>query len=140
MTEKKHGGAREGAGRPTKYKPEYCSKIKDLMSSGMSKIEAAVQLGVYRDTLYDWTKNFPEFAQAMQEAEQLSQAWWERQARLNIGSKEFNHRLWEYNIRCRFRQDWTANEKHDVNVVVSSAEEIEKASARVKKLAKDRTA
>ena len=119
-----------------KYTEDYCQKVEDLMSSGMSITEVASTLGIHRDTIYDWSKKFPEFKQAMRNGVALSQAWWERQARLNIDKKEFNHRLWEFNMKCRFKEDWSVTQNHDVNMSVSSASTIEKAEMRIEEAKK----
>ena len=118
-------------GRPSKYDPDYCYKLVDMMRQGMSLTEAAVRLDVNLDTLYEWAKVHPEFAEAKEQGMNVSQAWWEEKARLNIGSKEFNSKLWEYNVRCRFRKDWGANQQHDINLTVNSAQAIEKAERRI---------
>lgn len=119
-----------------KYTEDYCQKVEDLMSSGMSITEVASTIGINRDTIYDWSKKFPEFNQAMRNGVALSQSWWERQARLNIDKKEFNHRLWEFNMKCRFKEDWSVTQNHDVNMSVSSASTIEKAEMRIEEAKK----
>ena len=123
-------------GRPSKYDPDYCYKIVDMMRQGMSIIEASVRLNVHPDTVYEWAKVHPEFADAMEMGRRVSQAWWEEKARMNIESKEFNSKLWEYNVRCRFRKDWGVNQQHDINLTVNSAEAIEKAEMRIEEAKK----
>ena len=51
-------------GRPTKYKPEYCEMLIEHMKQLHSFETFAVDIGVNRDTLYEWCKNHPEFSDA----------------------------------------------------------------------------
>lgn len=89
-------------GMPTKYKPEFCSKIIEMMSEGASKKEVAASFGVSRQNMLAWEKIHPEFGEAVTRAEELCEAWWEKQGRINIHNKEFNHVLWYMNMKNRF--------------------------------------
>lgn len=60
------------AGRPTKYKPEFCDKVNEYLATAnkenmhLPKIESfALFLGVNKDTLYEWSKLYPEFSDAL---------------------------------------------------------------------------
>ena len=94
-------------GRPTLYRPEYCDTVVTLATEGMSLTEMAHELGVVRDTLYEWDRVHPEFSAALTRARVASQAWWERQGRLGLTQQGFNASLWSKNVSCRFRDDWT---------------------------------
>lgn len=61
-------------GRPTKYNPEFCNKVKDYLENAtkenmhMPKIESfALFLGVNKDTLYEWAKEHKEFSDALRD-------------------------------------------------------------------------
>ena len=88
-------------GRPTKYKSEYCEKVVELMSKGMSKNEVAANLGVDQVTLYNWADKHIPFFKAIKRGEQLSLAWWESEGRRSLREKEFNHVLWYMNMKNR---------------------------------------
>tara|TARA_R110002074_G_C12558458_1_gene667629 strand:- start:25531 stop:25965 length:435 start_codon:yes stop_codon:yes gene_type:complete len=61
MTEEaKHAG-----GRPTAYLPEYCDLIIDAAKAGLSLTAFAGQIGVCRDTLYEWRDQHSEFSDAI---------------------------------------------------------------------------
>lgn len=98
-------------GRPTKYQPEFCDRIIDLGTQGMGICEIAVELGVVRQTIYSWKDQHSEFLDAFTRAREKSQAWWERQGREGLSSREFNHGLWKLNMVNRFPKDWSDKQK-----------------------------
>ena len=52
-------------GRPTKYKPAYCNEVISLMAEGLSLTAAAAELGIHRDTAYEWERTIPDFSDAI---------------------------------------------------------------------------
>lgn len=94
-------------GRPTLYDPAYCERVIEWAKDGMSLVEIAAEIGVVRQTLYDWEEAHPEFLDALTRARLECQAWWERQGRTNLLTQGFNHSLWAKNMGCRFKGDWT---------------------------------
>lgn len=51
-------------GRPSKYKTEYCTQLIEHMR-GLNTFETfAADIGVNRDTLYQWCKEHEEFSDA----------------------------------------------------------------------------
>ncbi len=73
-----------------------------LMSQGASKVEVAAELGITRDTLYEWVGSNEEFSDTIKMGETLSQAWWEKKARLSLDGGQFNTALWFINMKNRF--------------------------------------
>ena len=69
------------AGRPSKYDPAYCEQAIEHLSEGYSITTLAAKLGIGISTLYDWRKQFPEFAEALKQGEEQCKHWWEDQAR-----------------------------------------------------------
>jgi hypothetical protein len=103
-------------GRPSDYRPEYDKKIIEVMQEGASLVEFCAEIGVCRDTPYEWAEKHESFSYAFTRARLLCQAWWEKQGRENLSDtfmdgsgKKFNDRLWNKNVSCRFRDDWTDN-------------------------------
>lgn len=107
-------------GRPTIYDPAWVEKLPDMFRDGQSVLEVAVNLGISRATYYNFEKEHPEFLDASTRGKELSQAWWECQGRENLWDtreydaetkvsvdRKFNDRLWNKNVSCRFRNDWT---------------------------------
>lgn len=102
------------AGRPSKYRPEYCDRVIELGKEGCSVVEMAADIGVARNTLEtEWPSAHPDFLEAMTQARQLSQAWWERQGRVNLmvppGVGTFQASVWSRSMAARFPHDWREN-------------------------------
>jgi hypothetical protein len=55
--------------RPTKRTPEIEKKIKDLLKAGATRGDAARASGIAYETLRDWEKADPEFAEDIAQAE-----------------------------------------------------------------------
>ena len=72
MNNLKHPG-----GRPTSYRPEYCTRGVELMAEGRSLDGCASQLGVHPDSLNEWQKVHPEFSVAVRAGRAAATAWWE---------------------------------------------------------------
>ena len=89
-----------------KYDPALCVRIVERMAEGASQAEVAREIGIARSAWYRWRDQHPEFAQAVQEGLWRAQGWWEREGRVNLGSREFNHVLWFMNMKNRFPADW----------------------------------
>lgn len=100
-------------GRPTKYRPEYCSLLIEHMSQGYSYETFAADIDVCKDTLYEWEKHHLDFSYAKKRAFLKAQKYWEKLAldnMINVSSKEsgsvsLNTGLWIFNMKNRFK--WT---------------------------------
>lgn len=55
-------------GRPTKYKPEYCTQVVEFMGQGYSLTAFAAEIEVARDTVYEWESAIPDFSDAIKRA------------------------------------------------------------------------
>lgn len=126
---KKERKDKHPAGRPSKYKPEHCQLALDLMRKGYSKVAVAAEIGINRSNLFQWIEEIPEFRDAIKQGELLSQAWWEREGLIGLRDGKLNSRLWEINVRNRFREDWSNVGQTQMQLTVSPAEIIEKANA-----------
>lgn len=92
-------------GRPTKYRPEMCEQIVDLMRNGESIEEASHALNLSKDTVYQYAKKYPEFSDALKRAVQVSYVWWLRNGREALREKEFNYTGFYMQMKNRF--GWT---------------------------------
>ncbi len=95
------------AGRPTKYKPEHCDTVIDIMSEGASKAECCAKLGIWPSTFIDWQKENPEFSEAVKRGMLLSKAWWEEKGRKATfgGTDGFNATSFIFNMKNRFKEE-----------------------------------
>lgn len=107
---------RQGEGRPTDYLPEYCEQVIDFMAGGFSFEAFAGKIGVSKQTLYEWTKVHPEFSDAKNIAFDKCRLWWESKAIegiFNENGRTFNSANFIYNMKCRFRDEWTERPSGD---------------------------
>ena len=107
------------AGRPSKYRPGYCETVLELGAQGCSVVEMAAEIGVSRSTLEtEWPAAHEEFSEAFAQARQLSQAWWEKQGRVNLvmapGMGTFQATVWSRSMAARFPADWRENKGVEV--------------------------
>lgn len=93
-------------GRPSLYKSEYCDQIVDYCKNGASFVEFAAFIGVSKQTLLNWREEHQDFFDAYMRAGTLAQAWFEKAARENLSSKEFNGNLWAKYMGARFRDEY----------------------------------
>jgi hypothetical protein len=98
-------------GRPSVYRPEACETVMQLGREGASRAEFALELGISFQTMRNWENTHPEFLEATTRAKELSQAWWEKQGRAGIWSRDFNAPAYRLQMLNRFRDDW--RDKHD---------------------------
>lgn len=94
------------AGRDTDYLPEYCERVVELGRAGKSVVQIACEIGVHRDTLYEWAKVHSEFSDAFMYARQCSQAWWEDKGQGGLDQSGFNSSLWSRSMAARFPADY----------------------------------
>lgn len=76
-------------GRPTKYKPEYCQAVIEVMREGVSLTAFAGSIGVARSSINEWIDKFPEFSEAVNVGKAACAAWYNLRARdvvMNGGS------------------------------------------------------
>ena len=101
------------AGRPSKYKKKYCEDIVAYMSEGNSIVQFAAHIGVCRDTVNEWTREYPEFSDALRMAMTKCEAHWERimQAK-TVRKMPGNDALLMFWMKNRFK--WS--EKVDQNI------------------------
>lgn len=101
-------------GRPTKYRPEMCKQIEELMKDGKSITSAAYEMGLSKTTVFRWAQENPEFRDALDRARLSSQAWWEEKGHNSLDKSCFQSNLWNFNMKNRFKTDW--KDKQEVEV------------------------
>lgn len=104
------------AGRPSKYKPEFCEEIEELGKAGLSLTQMAARLDVDKATLTNWSGAHPEFLTALTRAQTFSQAWWEDKGMANLNEPTFQTANWKKSVESRFRDDYTERKQLDVTM------------------------
>jgi hypothetical protein len=100
-------------GRPTKYDPDtMIPRMMELAREGAGRLEVCAEIDVDLVTFLKWEREHPEFLNATTRARELSQAWWEKQGRRGIWSREFNAPAYSLQVRNRFPKDW--RDKHEI--------------------------
>jgi transposase len=104
--------ANQKVGRPTKYKPEFCDLVIDLMSQGRSLDGCAPIMGVHPDSLYQWQHDYPEFSDAVRIGRaHATQFWEDRLIKVADGLPgNANSIMWALKNRSRAAAGW----HHDV--------------------------
>lgn len=66
-------------GQPTKYRPEFCEMATELLARGYDKVAVAGSFKVSVDTLENWRRQYPEFAEAIDVGEPQRSLYWQEQ-------------------------------------------------------------
>lgn len=96
-------------GRPSTYDPDYCRRVQEYGAQGKSLTWMAATIGVSRETIYRWMEEFPDFCDAMTQAQMLSQLWWEDAGQNGMVAPGFNASIWSRSMAARFPKDWREN-------------------------------
>lgn len=98
-----------------KYDPAFCEMLIDHMSKGFSFESFAAIAKTHRDTIFEWVKKFPEFAEAKKEAMELNRFFWERAGMKGmLDSKNFNASVWVFSMKNRFK--WSDRSEVEQNI------------------------
>lgn len=103
-------------GRPTAYKPQMCQTVVDCGKQGKGPAEMASEIGVSRQTMWNWTKKHQDFFDALKRAYDEGLAWWERKGREgSMGQIQgFNSTAYIFQMKNRFRDEWRDKIDHGV--------------------------
>jgi hypothetical protein len=113
MTQDSQGEERQ-LGRPSSYKSQYCQDVIEYGRMGKSVAWMAAEIGVHKDTLYEWAKTHANFSDAFTRARLESQRWWEDKGQDGLIMPGFNGSVWARSMAARFPEDW--REKSGVEV------------------------
>jgi hypothetical protein len=110
-------------GRPTKYSPKLCELLPAMFANGESVVEVCAELGIHKDTFFQWVKEYPDFSDSYKKGQELSEAWWTKVGRMgSLGKAKIQPATWIFNMKNRFK--WT--DRQDMNVTGNMDITIEK--------------
>ena len=106
-------------GRPTEYDPSFCDKVLELGRLGKSFEQMSAQLNVSYRTLCRWRDSHEEFCHALEDAQALSQSWWEEQAQSYMlehkDGERLNASLWSRSMAARFPGKYSDRVKQEIS-------------------------
>lgn len=104
------------AGRPTKYKKEYCQEVIELMAQGWLDYKIAAKWNISRDTYYTWRNEYKDFNEACKVGLAKSESWWADWGEKGMrGEVEgFDYKCWISFMNNKFRESgWARTDKPD---------------------------
>ena len=106
------------AGRPTKYKPEFCEVVINVGKEGGSLAKMAVECGVSMSTFQDWQQEWPKFRAAVKAGRLHSQVKWEEMGMNGTFDKDagLSASAFIFQMKNRFPHDYRDKIDHDVDV------------------------
>ena len=109
---------KRSVGRPTTYDPAYCEKVVELGRLGKSIEQICYILNTPVRTLYEWRDRHPDFSQALSDAKEFEQAWWEEQASSYMvetkDGPKLNATLWSRSMAARFPKKYREQVKQEI--------------------------
>ncbi len=129
-------------GTSGKYKSEFCTKLIEHMSTGLSFVSFGAKAGVSEHTLHDWVHRYDEFAKAKALAEVKSLEFWEKLGVMAATGKikGFQPAVWIFTMKCRFRKyGYRDVQEEDVLEIVDRSEAARARLNRLEKLLEERS-
>ena len=118
------------AGRPSKYKLEYCKALVEHKAKGYSFESFAGLVGTTKQTLYAWVKAHDEFHDAKSEAWAKNLLYWEHLGiRGANGDPNFNSTAWIFNLKNRHQ--WRDKPEDKVDDTAEQAQAIAALAAQL---------
>jgi hypothetical protein len=93
-------------GRPSKYDPAFCETVEGTLAQGFSLAVAAGVIGVTRQTLDAWTKEHPEFLDAVKIGRARGALIWETRLAKLADTNEGNATGVIFGLKNRLPEDW----------------------------------
>lgn len=85
------------------------------MAEGASLLEVKVLLGISNDLHSRFMEEEEKYSETIKKGIMISEAWWQKQGRTQMWSKDFNSTLWYMNMKNRFnwkdKQDITSDDE-----------------------------
>jgi len=78
----------------------------ECATHGYSKAQIAACIGISKNTLYKWARDIPRFAEVLDRAQTLSQAWWEGRAMDGHAQSVIGGSVWHKSVAARFPEEY----------------------------------
>lgn len=93
-------------GRPSEYDPAYCEKAVEFLAEGFSVAALAGEIGVQKQTVYNWMDENPEFLDAVKAGQAKATLWWEKANKSNAVTGEGNATSCIFGLKNRAPDEW----------------------------------
>lgn len=108
---------KSNAGRPSKYKSEFCTSLIEYMSQGHSLTSWCSKNNLTKETAYQWAKSKPEFSDALDVARVKCQDHWEKMLHATAAGKiKGNVHAIIFWMKNRFINDWRDKIENEIQV------------------------
>ena len=94
------------AGRPTAYEDTYPERVELHLSQGFTLASWAGDVGVSRETVYNWSEKYPEFLDAIKVGRSKGMLVWERRLADQALKGEGNTAAIIFAMKNLYRDDW----------------------------------
>jgi hypothetical protein len=100
------------AGRPSKYQPAYCNEAVEFLAQGYSVMAFAGEIGVSRDTIYEWCEVHPEFSDSIKIGKAKGARWWEDRIRSGeLAGPQITAAI--FALKNRAGDEWREKQEHE---------------------------
>lgn len=108
------------------YNESLCEKANQILARGKSIARLATDLGVCRETIYEWRDKHPEFAKALSRGRDACQAYWEDRGEQGTFGEidRFTATSWIFTMKNRFRADYAEDKSESKTVSDSLVEKL----------------
>jgi len=73
---------------------------------GYSRAQIAACIGISKQLLATWIKDYPRFTEVMERADTLAQAWWEGRAMDGTAQSRIGGTVWHKSVAARFPHEY----------------------------------
>ena len=93
-------------GSPTKYREEFCEKVKAHLSQGFSLGSAGSVCGTHQDTLFTWMNVHIEFRRAVKDGRSAGMELWEQRLTNQALTNPGNTAAIIFAMKNLYRDNW----------------------------------